>query len=53
MDRQTQIKETAFGPIRMKKASYKEISKESPEYEDCVKIANKTGIPLKDILGKI
>lgn len=53
MDRKTEIKDTEFGLIRMKMASYKDIRKASPEYEDCVKAAKKTGIPLKDIMGRI
>jgi len=49
MDREMKTVRTKYGPIRVKCALLRGIVKQSPEYEDCRKIALKTGMPLRDV----
>jgi uncharacterized protein (DUF111 family) len=50
LDRETQTVTTPFGPIRFKVASRDgEILNASPEFEDCLNLANQHGRPIKEI----
>lgn len=53
MDRKTVSVNTGLGDVRVKVATYGDYSKASPEYEDCRALAEKTGLPLKDIYGLV
>jgi pyridinium-3,5-bisthiocarboxylic acid mononucleotide nickel chelatase len=50
LDRETQTVTTPFGPVRFKIARRSgEIVNASPEFEDCVNLANQHGRPIKEI----
>jgi hypothetical protein len=50
LDRETQTVMTPFGPVRFKIARRNgEILNASPEFEDCVNLANQHGRPIKEI----
>lgn len=49
MDRKMIIVNTKYGKVTVKYAQKGKIKKFSPEYEDCKKIALKTGLTIKDI----
>jgi uncharacterized protein (TIGR00299 family) protein len=50
LDRETQTVVTPFGPVRFKVARRNgEILNASPEFEDCVNLANQHGRPIKEI----
>ncbi len=53
MDRQVKTVNTCFGDVRVKIASWGDFSKISAEYEDCRQIAEKTGIPLRDVYNMV
>jgi hypothetical protein len=53
MNRRTEILETEFGPIRMKKGSLGPIEKSAPEYEDCARIAREQGLPIAKIYAAV
>ena len=44
---------TEFGPIRFKTSSFAGKEQKTPEYEDCLKTARKTGLPLKEIFRRL
>ncbi len=51
MQHRFEEKETPYGKIRIKVASYKGRDlTSSPEFEDCVKLAEKHNVPLKEIM---
>jgi len=37
---------TAYGPVHLKVASYDDIEKRTPEYVDCARLAQASGVPL-------
>jgi len=48
--RWSQIVETPFGPVRVKVASWGEGQvKAAPEYEDCRRLAESSGVPLREV----
>lgn len=49
MDREIQIVDTQYGQIRLKKSKRGNILKYSPEFEDCKIVAEKSGLPLKEV----
>jgi uncharacterized protein (TIGR00299 family) protein len=50
LDRETQTVTTPFGPVRFKVARRNgEILNASPEFEDCVNLANQHGRPIKEV----
>ena len=50
LDRETRIVTTPFGPVRFKVARRGgEVLNASPEFEDCVNLANQHGRPIKEI----
>ena len=50
LDRETQTVQTPFGDVRFKVARREgEILNASPEFEDCVNLANRHGRPIKEI----
>ncbi len=53
MERKVVDVTTKYGPARVKTAAYGEIRKASPEYEDCRKIAESTGIPLAKAYAEV
>ncbi len=53
MHRHTDTVETPWGPVRIKIASWQELRKVSPEYEDCRRIAEEQGLPLRDVMEKV
>ncbi len=53
MDREIKKVNTIYGNIRVKKSTYKNIVKYSPEYEDCKKIAIKKNIPIKKVYDEV
>lgn len=50
LERKTIEVETEFGPVRYKVAHGDGYGKAAPEYEDCRRIARKTGIPLVRVM---
>ncbi|HHV99451.1 MAG TPA: nickel pincer cofactor biosynthesis protein LarC [Clostridiaceae bacterium] len=53
MDRKVKTVNTQYGDVRVKVASWGNFSKVSAEYEDCRHIAEKTGIPLRDVYDMV
>ncbi|MGQ9571289.1 MAG: nickel pincer cofactor biosynthesis protein LarC [Thermodesulfovibrionales bacterium] len=54
LEREIRELDTEFGKVRIKISRLgKELLKASPEYEDCKKIAKRTGIPLVDVIRRI
>jgi uncharacterized protein (TIGR00299 family) protein len=52
--REVVMKDTEFGRLRVKIARFVgDTMKESPEYEDCVKIAKRLNIPLIEVMKKM
>jgi hypothetical protein len=52
LDREIVIVETPLGPIRMKVSSSKgTVLNAAPEYEDCRRIAQERGMPLKQVIA--
>jgi uncharacterized protein (TIGR00299 family) protein len=49
MQRETLPVETGFGTARVKTASFGQVRKASPEFEDCRRIAQETGMPLAKV----
>lgn len=49
LDREIIKINTQFGEVRVKLSKGKDFSKLSPEYDDCRKIAETTGLPLREI----
>lgn len=49
LDREIMKINTQFGEVRVKVSKGKDFSKLSPEYDDCRKIAETTGLPLREI----
>jgi uncharacterized protein (TIGR00299 family) protein len=50
LDRETVTVETPFGPVRVKVARrHGAVLNASPEFDDCVRIAAESGIPVKDV----
>lgn len=50
LDRKTQIVETPWGNVNVKLAYYNgDLANIAPEYEDCKRLAEKTGLPIKHI----
>lgn len=52
MEREIREVRTEHGPVRVKTSRYGAIRKSSPEYEDCKKIAEKSGIPLRNVMER-
>ena len=50
MDREETTVQTAYGEVKAKKASYKDVEKVSIEFEDAKGLAKEQNVPLKDIL---
>ena len=43
-----------YGEVKIKSAFYKDkIIKSKPEYEDCIKIAKKENIPIKEVYNLV
>ena len=54
LDRKTQIVETSWGNVSVKLAYYKgQLVNTAPEYEDCKRLAEKTGLPIKQIYSEV
>ncbi len=53
LDRELKEVDTEFGPVRYKVVTAEECGKAAPEYEDCRRIAEKTGLPLIEVLKKL
>jgi len=54
LDREIRDVETSLGKVRIKIGSYKgKVRSIKPEYEDCQKIADEKGIPLKDVYKEV
>lgn len=53
MDREIVKVNTLYGAARVKVATFGAYSKAAPEYEDCRLIAEKTGLPFKDIYALV
>lgn len=53
MERQEEKIVTPLGEVRVKKASYENTLRSNPEFDDCKKIAENSGRPLKDIIKYI
>lgn len=53
MDREIKKVNTIYGNIRVKKSTYKDIVKYSPEYEDCKRIALEKNIPIKKVYDEV
>lgn len=49
MTRELRQVETPFGPVRVKRAQWQGVVKESPEYEDCRDAAIKAGVSLQAV----
>ena len=54
LDRKTQSVETPWGNVNIKLAYYKgQLVNTAPEYEDCKRLAEKTGLPIKQIYSEV
>ncbi len=55
LPRRIETYQTAFGPVRFKisPSGRKGVRREVPEYEDCLKAARKTGLPLKEVFSRL
>lgn len=53
MNRQIEKIDTVYGKIRVKKSTYNDIIKYSPEYEDCKKIAIDKQIAIKKVYNEV
>lgn len=53
MHRQNSTVETVWGPVKIKIASWQDIIKTTPEYEDCRRIAHEAGIPLRQVMDSV
>ncbi|WP_028309238.1 nickel pincer cofactor biosynthesis protein LarC [Desulfitibacter alkalitolerans] len=54
LDRKTQSVETPWGNVNVKLAYYKgDLANIAPEYEDCKRLAEKTGLPIKHIYSEV
>jgi len=53
MTRAVETHETSLGPVRLKTAVWKDITRRTPEYEDCRRIAEDTGLPLQAVMATI
>jgi len=49
MQREMAVVETGYGEVGLKIATSGDIRKFAPEYEDCKRIAKKTGMPLREV----
>jgi pyridinium-3,5-bisthiocarboxylic acid mononucleotide nickel chelatase len=49
LPREIRTVETAYGPIRVKVATYGAAEKAAPEYEDCRRAAEAHGVPLREV----
>ncbi len=53
LERKTETVETEFGPVRFKSALRGGRTSKAPEYDDCVDIARKTGLPLREVMDRL
>jgi uncharacterized protein (DUF111 family) len=53
LDRTQIIKETPYGPVRIKVASGNNVNKSKPEYEDIAKIAQENGLTLSEVMNTL
>ncbi len=53
LEREIETIKTEFGPVRFKTSSRNGRASKSPEYDDCVKIAIKTGLPLREVMERL
>jgi uncharacterized protein (TIGR00299 family) protein len=54
LDRKTEQVETKFGVVRVKSAFFQGVCiKSKPEYEDCIKIARSSGIPVSHVYHEV
>ncbi len=53
LEREIKKMDTEFGPVRFKVVTTDGYRKSVPEYEDCRRIAEKTGLPLIDVMKKL
>lgn len=53
LEREIEKVETEFGMVHYKSVSTGEFKKSVPEYEDCLKIAEDTGIPLIEVMKRL
>jgi len=53
MERRITEVETSVGKARVKAATYGDISRLQPEYEDCKRLAKKSGIPLLSVIEEV
>ncbi len=53
LERKIETIETEFGPVRFKSACRGGRTSMAPEYDDCVNIAAKTGLPLREVMDRL
>jgi uncharacterized protein (DUF111 family) len=53
LDRSQSIKETPYGPVRIKTATGNGIGKSKPEYDDVAKIAGDNDMTISDVMDLI
>jgi len=54
LERKIESVNTKYGEVKIKSAFYKDkIIKSKPEYEDCIKIAKKENIPIKEVYNLV
>ncbi|NOZ25456.1 MAG: nickel pincer cofactor biosynthesis protein LarC [Nitrospirae bacterium] len=53
LERRTEEVSTEFGPVRYKVVTAEGYGRAVPEYEDCRRIAETTGLPLVDVMKKL
>jgi hypothetical protein len=54
LDRKMELVSTKYGDIRVKSAFYKGVCiKSKPEYDDCIKIARASGIPVSQVYQEV
>jgi uncharacterized protein (DUF111 family) len=54
LEREIRKFDTEFGPVRIKNAQLGgKLLRSEPEYEDCKKVAKKSGVPLAEVIRRI
>lgn len=51
MHRHSETVETPYGPVSVKFAHWNGITKAAPEYEDCRRLAEAQGVPLREVMN--
>lgn len=53
MHRRIETVETPWGPVRIKVATWQDLEKITPEYEECRRIAQEQNLPLREVMAQV